>query len=425
MKQTLIYVTILITLLPLTSALTIDIQETYKPGQTALITIQGNFVKPLTAEQIYFYQGRIQIPLVYDLAKIKDKYYIYAILPNEEKNLTLFIKDAHYIENTQEFNQDINKNFSVQGNLVDFSISPGFIITTKDFEIRVQSKTKALDIEYNFLGNKQQVYVPEGQLKELTFSIQNIKEFTLTDIEISSPETTYKIPVAIIPNKTIEDEGNIIISKKFRFSPNSRDIAVLLSEERKLKINLINLGNEDLKSIVFNVSDNLKNILNITPKEIDLPKDDSEEIILTIKPDKIGLFSGEILAKSEEELASFKINVSVTQNLTYDNTQQIKTCAFLGGAICSRNEVCQATIQASLEGNCCVPADSCVEKKTNSIWKYILLLIIIVVLFSIAYFLVKKYRKSGESASDILKKRQEKFEKKLANKEVRGSLERA
>jgi len=408
---------LLILTLPLISAISIDLKEIYQPGQTLLATIQGNFVESLTTGQIYFYQGRIQIPLIYDLGKIQDKYYIYALLPNQEKNLSLIIKDAHYIENTEEYTQDIIQNFSVQGNLIDFSVSPGFIISNKDFEISIESKTKALTATANFLTQTQEVYIPEGQTKKITFSIKDLEQ-TTTNITVSANSISYTIPVLI--TKLNQTENKTPTSKYLKFSPTTRDIAVLINTERELKINLENIGNSDLKDITFEIPEKFKDIIIINPETLNLKSGESEGINLTIKPTHAGLFEDTIKAESEDSSTFFTLKLSVTENLTHDNSGDVKTCSYLGGEICASGKICDGETTASLEGNCCI--GECIEKKSSG-WKYFWLFLIIIILLAIAWFIFKG--KKPKSSSEILKQKQEKAEKRFKpEQEVRGKLGR-
>lgn len=424
-KLVLIYVLLIISLLTNVSAISIDLQETYQPGQTMLISIQGNFLTPLKDKQIFFYQGRIQIPLVYNLGKIQDKYYIYALLPNEEKNLTLLIQDAHYLEAGAEYKQDITRNFSVSGSLVDFSVSPGFIITNQDFDIRVYSKAKAVTIKTSFLDNEQEVYVPDSTSKKLEFSIQDVKNSTLTELTISNG-ISYKIPVYIISsaddteNQTIDNE---LILQELKFNPKSRDLVVLVNEQRELKINLLNLGNQNLKNIEFDIPTIFENIVTIEPEKPSLDQDESREITLAITPARAGLFSGIIEAKAENVSALFNLTLSVITNLSNNATQNKEYCAYLGGSICNYlTQECSGEIKASLDGNCCIGL--CEQKKPSSNWIWVI--IIILILFGIVFFLFKRYKKPGKSASQLLKEKQERAEQRFTSsqQEVKGKLGR-
>lgn len=243
MKRAVILLIILIIPLILAinvSAINLNMKENIKPGETLQAEIEGNFLSPLTQDDVYFYSDRLQIPLIFDIARIQDKYYIYALLPVAEKNYTLLIKQAHFFENGLEQTQDIQKSFSVEGNITDFSVTPGFIIASENFSITVESKNKALNIEAKFLTKSQNIQVPAGQKRKIYFSIDKIENFTLTNIEISALSTKYNVPSAIIPlSKINETKKNITEEKKFRFSNSEFNFSV----------------NEDVEKNLFNLLD--------------------------------------------------------------------------------------------------------------------------------------------------------------------------
>jgi hypothetical protein len=65
---------LLLLILPLASAAEIHLsREVYQPGETLQAEIYGNFLEPLKVENIHFYRER-NIPVVYDVVKLPDKY---------------------------------------------------------------------------------------------------------------------------------------------------------------------------------------------------------------------------------------------------------------------------------------------------------------------------------------------------------------
>ena len=105
--------------------------------------------------------------MVYDLAKIQDSYYLYALLPYKERNYTLIIKNAHYYEVGQEKKQDLKFDFSVSGNISSFSVNPGFVITDKDFTIKARSNIKTITLQAEFVNSTQDFTISSGQEKRL------------------------------------------------------------------------------------------------------------------------------------------------------------------------------------------------------------------------------------------------------------------
>ncbi len=417
MKRLVLILLSFLLLTSLASAVTINTKETYSPGETLIAEIQGNFISPLQDKQIYFYEGRIPLPLLFDIGKFQDKYYLYALLPIQETNLSLVIKDANYIEATKEHKQDLMKNFSVSGNLVDFSVSPGFVITNQDFEIKVQSISKAVTVSTDFLGKQEQVYVSDSAIKKIKFPIQ--ENSTLTELKISTDSISYTIPVLVVSNITLSEKVS-----RLKFSPSSRDIAMALNEERELNIRLENLGNVDLEDINFTIPEIFKTMLTIEPKNLSIKQDDSVEIILKIISDQEGLFSDFIEAEAENASAFFNLSLSVSPEIiNASNGSQLPTCLGLEGQVCKTSQICNGTEADVVGGKCCL-ADCLENPTTSSSWIWIL--IIVMALLVIGYFLFKKYKKPAKSSSEILKEKQTRAETRLTKPgpEVMGKLDR-
>ncbi|MEM4230797.1 MAG: hypothetical protein QXF25_02895, partial [Candidatus Pacearchaeota archaeon] len=71
-------------ILPNVSGISVDIKQNYKPRETLIAKIEGNFIEPIKPENILFYSGRIATPMFYEVGKLDEKtFYLYAILPNK------------------------------------------------------------------------------------------------------------------------------------------------------------------------------------------------------------------------------------------------------------------------------------------------------------------------------------------------------
>ena len=86
---------------------------------------------------------------------------------------------------------------------------------------------------------------------------------------------------------------------------------------------------------------------------------------------------------------------------------------------CSKKSLLQIKKDGFLteEGYCC--QGNCIEKRESSSWLYGLIIIVIVVVGLILFSL---YMKKRQKPIDILKERQEKYEKRMKGEEVRGGL---
>ena len=124
MKRTiLISLAFLILILPIISAVEIDMKSEFSQGETLMAKISGNFLEPIQEENIFFYRGHVRIPLEYDMAKIDDKYYVYAQLGDKgPNNYSLRIENTRYMQGVNMVEEDIIKNFVITDDLTDFKL---------------------------------------------------------------------------------------------------------------------------------------------------------------------------------------------------------------------------------------------------------------------------------------------------------------
>ncbi|MEM4271297.1 MAG: hypothetical protein QXO70_04360 [Candidatus Pacearchaeota archaeon] len=179
-------------------AISIDMEETYLPRQTVIKKISGEILDVLTRENLEFRRGHVKIPLESDLKRIGEDYYIWFITPTLENNYTLVIKDIAITTGGFVKRVDYERNFTVKGNM-SYSIKPGFVYTSNDFEIIVQVyEDNKKTITTNFLEEKAQDFILKPGENILKFSIKNVNETGLYNITIGD----YNVPAYIMPNKT-------------------------------------------------------------------------------------------------------------------------------------------------------------------------------------------------------------------------------
>ncbi len=223
MKKTiLVSLAFLILILPLMSAVEVDMKTEFSQGETLMAEISGNFLEYLEKENIFFYREHVRIPLDYDMAKIDNKYYVYAQLGDKEpNNYSLRIENTRYMQGVNIVEEDIIKNFVITDDLADFKINPGFIIADEPFTIEVQNlRDFKIEIDINEnetttgggffeslfnLGTfESDIELFSGEIKNLEFDLGNETSFSF--IELKTENITYKIPVYIFVIKTIETE---------------------------------------------------------------------------------------------------------------------------------------------------------------------------------------------------------------------------
>ncbi|MBU3913537.1 MAG: hypothetical protein KKE50_05600 [Nanoarchaeota archaeon] len=430
MKRVLLLFLILLSF-NIVSALNIELNENFQPGETALGTIEANFLSPITPENIYFYSDRVSIPLVFDIARISDKYYFYIILPVHERNYTMMLKNAHYFENSKEILADIEKNFSVLGNITEFSVYPGFIITKQNFTLSLESKNQAQDITIQVQNQTKQVHIPIAQTKKVDLSVSS-DNFTLTSISISGANTKYEIPLAILSSNSSIFSGNtsgtVNDSEKFRFSKSEVNLSLTQKTQTDYTIYLVNVGDKEINDIQLTLEGDLKTIAEISPSSISLKEAESRIITLSITAPETGIFTGQIIAKSDNLTALSELTINSFSQETpvppLPNPSSTKeTCITYGGIICGSGQACKGTVLDSLDGDCCL--SEC-EKKTS----YTSIIIGVLLLIGVGvglFFLYKRQKEKSKppSSREIVQKQTNDFEKRILGQEVRSSLARS
>ncbi len=427
MKKRITFILIIFLLLPITLAVETNLKKEYRPGETLITEISGNFIKPIQEKDIMFYSGRLYVPMIYDLTKIKDKYYLYAILPNKERNYTLIIKNAKYFEKGEEKQEDLKFNFSVKGEIANFNIRPGFIITNEDFSITLTNLNNLIEIQAVFLNQTKEVELYSGQEKKIFFNIGNKTSFE--ELKISSGNMSYIVPVMIFSNGTKIKKINTL-----KFLVSSLNLTVLKETKFEYEVELANLGQENISNV--SLISELEGI-KIEPSEIPL------------------MFGGEVKKLNltiflEQEINKTTITASYenfSSNLTiyfnfFENKSEFKevisnqsvniyeegTCESLGGRKCEEDYECEGTVKITEEGLCCL-GECKKEGGGGGGGKFFLALIIIIIIALILFFVFKRFKKVKKSPKEVLKNRMEGYERKFVPKEtpreVRGSLSKS
>jgi len=422
MKKSVIFILIIFSF-PLVSSLEFNLdKETYHPQETLLATLKANFVENPKAEDIFLYSGRLKVPVIYDLAKIQNSFYIYLILPLEPRNYTLLIKNAHYLEDGKTKKQDLKLNFSVQENVADFYVIPGFVTATDDFSVKVFANSET-EIKAKFLEQNYTITLLSGQKKKLTFSIKSVQESSLEFIHLSSDSTSYKIPVLISPktqNKTQQQN-------QLRFNKNKIALEILVEKNWKSEIKIYNPTQEDIEDI--EIKEDL-DILKISPDKIDkLESGEEQTIDLIFNSDELGKYEGELQAEYENVTIIVPISIDVKETEeelpVLDEAEEAyayQTCEEKGGHICAGEEICDGELTSSYDGSCCL--GECKEEEKNNTRKFIGIAIIFAVLSGVAFFLYRRMKKKPKSSKELLKDKTEKYQSRFKPKEIRGKIEK-
>ena len=255
MKRTILILLLLI--LPLMTAVQVDMKKEFAQGETLMVKISGNFLDQLQKENIFFYRQDVKIPLEYDIIKINDEYYLYALLGDKTpNNYSLRIENIRYMQGTSISEEDIIKEFVITEEIVDFSIEPGFIITDEEFFIRVQN-LQDFKIEIDINENKTEIVMGffeslfkgfqtsdnsiellSGEIKDLQFNLGNETSFRF--VELSTENINYSIPVYVFVSKVTkteeQDELGVTTTEEEKEEEEESETPIEGEEEEEIKV---------------------------------------------------------------------------------------------------------------------------------------------------------------------------------------------
>src|SRR3989344_5942583 len=150
----------------LTLAGAIQIQlgkESYNAGETLIARVDA-----------------VLLNVIYDAVLSNNTFFIYAITPDTARDYTIVIKNIKYRENGIAKQADISKNFSVSSEKADFYVTPGFILTEGNFNIRaVTKKENYTNIKANFQNIQQNISLFPLGYKIISLSAKDIASFSI------------------------------------------------------------------------------------------------------------------------------------------------------------------------------------------------------------------------------------------------------
>jgi len=428
---------LLILFLPLVSAVTIDMKEEFAQDETLIAKVSGNFYKPITKEDVFFYRENVRQPMPFFVAKINNEFYIYTqLFGKTQNNYSLVIKNIESSKGGLVIKENLTKYFLISNNTADFSVEPGFVIADGDFFIEVENfrdseisldvVTSSIDLE-----TAEPIKLGAGE-KKIYFSIANA-DSAFEIIKLSTGNSQYEIPVSVIGvNKTpstideticknvgkcksscgkdLQDLGKLDCGffrtsckekiekqKNFNFEQSEIEITMPTNTHTIREIYLYNTGDSIIENIALTLSGEVRNYASLSPSTIEkLEPDSNVKVELEFYAfDKNVEVQGKITAKEDistsSELVLNIISAYVpSDNYKYTPSNQFQTCAELKGKICSTDETCDTDYIYAKDAKCCL--GKCGKGKSSSSGKIIGWSIVVIVVIFLIWFFMKKYR---------------------------------
>src|SRR3989344_5658701 len=176
-------------------ALSTDMKETYRPGETVISKIQGVVLSEINPSQMILKRNNLEVAFDYDIKRINGDYYFWFIVPQNLANYRMIVEDVTTTSAGQTVTLDLVENFSVAGGLIDYSVKPGFIVTSSNFELTsvlYEDIDKEISVDFPSVRN----LLLEPGVNEFDFSVMGVVGTQFVTINFGQ----YALPAYIIGN---------------------------------------------------------------------------------------------------------------------------------------------------------------------------------------------------------------------------------
>jgi hypothetical protein len=415
----------LLLILPLMSAIEIDMNDNFNRGEILTATFSGNFLESVSEDNFFFYKGHNKIPINFELMNFGNDFYIYALNDKSSGNYSLSLENLKYYKQGEITDEVISKNFTIAEEFADFTMDKGFITTKEDFEIELKNlQDKEITIEINqgqiennsetkgffdsLFGNfflsltgkttfeleeENSITLSPNEIKKITFKIGEIPEPTIKKISLSTKNSIYEFLVYIPSKVNSNDKFSL------NFEPSELKISLYPNITKEEIVTLKNIGDELLKNITIKISNDLEPYVNVSKTEIyNLDVNQSQEIHLLFTPvNKEQIIVGELIARIPNEtlLITFEMFTDDSSNPSEIISSSSKNCNELNGTIFEEPQICEGEERFAKDGNCCIGEIKIPEKSDTGLiigWA----IIMVVILFLVWFFKFKYKKSKGE-----------------------------
>ncbi len=401
MKKSLLLFALLI-ILPFISAAQINMNSNISQGSTLIASVSGNFVTQIQQQNVLLYQGHVRVSFIPTVNKAGDIFYIYGQLGDKAPgNYSLIIRGVKYLEGGKYISADISKNFTISNSTADFSVNPGFIQTSDNANVEIQSRSdNNLNLAYSINSSVSgSVSVNSWQTNSFTIKVTPSSENQILLLVIKSGNTTYNVPV-FVPSTSSQQPATPI-----EVQPYGADISLVTNSNTTRYFYIKNnLGNSTNVSI--SVSPELKDYITLQNENLTLEPNSEIQAYVKIQAGKTNqTLSGNIIIRSENDTIYFPLSINVSSAFVPSNnsnsTSFFPSCSSLKGNICTGNQSCVNETRQTEEGVCCLGA--CVEpSKPNNTGKVIGWTLAGIILVLLAGFFYQRYSKAKRRPINLL-----------------------
>ncbi|MEK6846609.1 MAG: hypothetical protein AABY16_00410 [Nanoarchaeota archaeon] len=379
------YLILFLLIIPASSAITTNMAKTYQPGETMIIKNQGNILQPITPNNILFKRAHVAIAVIYDVKRIGTEYYLYAQLPLQPNNYSLFINDIATTVNGIVTTIDFNQSFSVAGNIVDYSISPGFAIVSNTLTLNsILNLDQPTTININF--PEEQAFTLQPGTNTITLSTSSVAPGVY-----QATVGRYTLPIQVINTSSPSNQTAINNNFSIQITPPAIRATALANNQTSYIFSILNTGGSTINNLILSYNTNL---MNVTPYFVSsLQPNSSQQFNLSLNRLSGSPIATEIIVQIGSYNKSIPINISFTANANQttqinDTTPQYY-CSELGGRFCTASEICSTDPVQTLDGSCCT--GTCETESSGGFgWVGYVSIAVIIIVLIIIYLLYKK-----------------------------------
>lgn len=423
MKSVIVIFLLSLLIIPIASAVEIEVKNSFSQEETFIAKVSGNFFDPVVPENVFFYRGHVRTSVEKSVKKIDGDYYITGQLSNKpEGNYSLSIENTRYYEINELKDDDVVRDFTITNETASFSINPAAVSTKNDFSIsitnflndeitveaRITNKSETNKDDTGFFASlfesqnepnsDNSISIKSGETKNMNFDISDFSS-GLQFVELSYEDFYYNVPV----EKTSETDEKEEQSN-FEFEPSLLNVTAISGSNTTRIVYLENTGGSDIENITFYVSEFLEpyvTLSNYTSSGVD--KNSSEKISVLFSSEKKVYAEGQITAESEDLITHIAVYFnSVGEGTSGKNGSTVsETCENIGGEICPEDQQCDGEIRYATDGVCCV--GQCIEKRQGSTGVYIGWGIVIIVIGFLLWFYLRRYKRVDKKDIDLFK----------------------
>lgn len=382
-------------MLSLVSSIDIDVKENVKKGENFIIKVSGNFVRPLTTENVQFYRRHMDTSMgKFELKKIEGDYYFFLEIPLEKEadNYSVVLEGIEYWEGNKIVEKDVGKNFTILNETVPFSILPPLIVTNNSYNVTIQ----------NLLPTRIEINLEKTikTIEEIESSNETVESEGFLDILFGLFSKSESINETNTTNVTIETVVTESTSSKKITLKSGEKITIEYPALEKKGFEKLELyyENEGYAVLVYSLEDHPKIVVNET-EELNLTNESlmnetCSSLNLTIC-NETKICVGNVTYLMNETCCKGECVVKESVNTTAQN------CSSIGGKSCKVNEEkCEGNITYTKTEACCI--GECVSTKKSNTGKIVGWTIIIIILLFLTWFLKRKYLRAGPGKVNLL-----------------------